>query len=425
MIEFFDSQPDVEVLESEYLRLLGFPAGHSLDGRARELADWARQWYAAHGKPWIYARGLPVEAAENIVRLNGSLFHSRALNESLRDAAAAEVVVAAVSAGPECEQKAGELWEEGKPDEYFFLEIYGSAVVEHLIAGAGARVCAWAEQNHRAALPHYSPGYSGWDVSEQPALFAALRAGQRPDCLPGELSVLESGMLRPKKSLLAVMGISLEPEKARQFARLVPCESCSFSPCQYRRVPYRYSLPPIEDVRRLQSSAPSSEPFSPASALPLTLDGHYLTHSRALQKWSQDRLNLESRADGSLLARFRYEGTTCSNLGQALEFDYEVKLGPARDGYRVLGARCFPRPGDEGHKSMCEYLSRPEQLIKNIESEKPLLGRPLNDILEWKRPFNPAGCYCQAESRAHKWGLVFEVIHYTLAERERKKQNTT
>ena len=40
---------------------------------------------------------------------------------------------------------------EEKPDEYFFLEIFGSAVVEHLVAGMGARLCGWAEARALAA----------------------------------------------------------------------------------------------------------------------------------------------------------------------------------------------------------------------------------------------------------------------------------
>src|SRR4051794_11896937 len=55
-IEWIDAQPAVEVQPAEYLRLLGYPRGFELEGRARELADWAFAWYAEHGKPWVYAR---------------------------------------------------------------------------------------------------------------------------------------------------------------------------------------------------------------------------------------------------------------------------------------------------------------------------------------------------------------------------------
>jgi hypothetical protein len=50
-----------------------------------------------------------------------------------------------------------------------------------------------------------------------------------------------------------------------------------------------------------------------------------------------------------------------------------------------------------------------------VERERPLHGQPLDSVVRWSRPSSPAGCYCEAESRQHKWGLVLETIHYALA----------
>lgn len=55
-MEIVDTEPDVDVDTAEYVRLLGFPRGHVLEGRALELARWARDWYDEHGRPWVYAR---------------------------------------------------------------------------------------------------------------------------------------------------------------------------------------------------------------------------------------------------------------------------------------------------------------------------------------------------------------------------------
>ena len=143
-------------------------------------------------------------------------------------------MLVAVSAGKECEEKARELWQESKPDEYFFMEMFGSAVVEHLVTVANGRICGWADANEMAALPHYSPGYSGWDIADQVKLWNLIRQnGARH--FAGELDVMETGMFRPKKSLLAVFGITRNLEKARKLAKLIPCENCSLPGCQYRR----------------------------------------------------------------------------------------------------------------------------------------------------------------------------------------------
>src|SRR5437763_2228207 len=217
MLELIETHPDINVLESEYKRLLGFPGEYALDGRVRELADWARDWYAKNGKPWIYARHTPLELGSEKVRINGSQFRATRLHEQLAEAQAHAAMLVAVSAGKQCEEKARELWQEGKPDEYFFIEVFGSAVVEHLVTAAGARICAWAEQQGMVALPHYSPGYSGWDVAEQTKLFGALRQ-KNPSPFPGDLRVFDSGMLQPKKSLLALVAITKYRDKVRHLA---------------------------------------------------------------------------------------------------------------------------------------------------------------------------------------------------------------
>src|SRR3954470_16940364 len=146
MTELLDLRPDTNINEAEYKRLLGFPADYVLDGRVRELAEWARTWFSENGHPWFYARQTGFALANEQLHVNGTALNSKRLHDQLLDAEANEAMLVIVSAGRECEQKAQQLWREGKPDEYFFLEVFGSAVVEHLITTAGARLCAWAEQ---------------------------------------------------------------------------------------------------------------------------------------------------------------------------------------------------------------------------------------------------------------------------------------
>jgi hypothetical protein len=68
---------------------------------------------------------------------------------------------------------------------------------------------------------------------------------------------------------------------------------------------------------------------------------------------------------------------------------------------------------------MCEYLRDSQQLMSMIDDEKPLLGMPLNHVLEWNPAVSSAGCYCDVGDRLHKWRLVLETIHFALAQRER------
>jgi hypothetical protein len=327
----------------------------------------------------------------------------------LRQAEAHGVILVAVGAGMEAEEEAHRRWEEGKPDEYFFLEMYASAVVEHLTTTTGANLCDWAERHEMAVLPHYSPGYPDWDVAEQSELLALIRR-RRP--LPSCVDVMESGMLRPKKTLLAVFGLTRHGEHLRRLTDLIPCENCSFSSCQYRRVPYR------------RAPRSNTEKVPQPRVAALDVNAQYAVNAKALARWAKERLSIQTDEDGTTEAQFRYDGTTCSNLGRPLTFLYSVRLGPRDEGYPIREQSCTPAAGDAGHTQMCEYLRNPRELMSAVEGEKPLQGERLDAVLSWDRTPCSTGCYCDASSRQHKWGLVLETIHYALAQQELDRSRT-
>ena len=423
MNELMDGAPRVDVQESEYKRLLGYPPDHEIGARVKDLIESTGRWYAENGRPWVYARRAEMlELSNGGMRIEGVDFVSLKLQSQLSDAVSNEVMLVAASAGKDCEERARQLWNEEKPDEYFFMEVYGSAVVENLITNVGARFCEWADRNRKAILPHYSPGYPGWEISEQDKLLKLILREKKAE-LSKEIRVLDSGMLQPKKSLLAVFGITPNVERVKRLTSLIPCENCSLHSCQYRRLPYRNSITQIEDSRKLQSGGDDGKHLRSTENSPLKPAAKYLTNVRALRKWTEERLHLNILEDQSIEARFRFEGTTCSNMGHTLEFDYHVKLSPSNENYKIIAAQCVPAPGEMGYTLMCQYLENSRQLMSAIEKEKPLLGKPLNDVLNWTREYNPSGCYCSPESREYKWGLVFEVLHYALAQQE--KMNAT
>ncbi|MGB6132955.1 MAG: hypothetical protein WBG54_14340 [Acidobacteriaceae bacterium] len=407
-LELAETTGDVPVAPEEYARLLGYPRGYVLEGRARELADWARGWYAQHGRPWLYARQAESFSQEgDAICIDGAAFTSPRLQQTLNEAGAHSMILAAAGAGREAEDEAQRRWAEEKPDEYFFLEIYGSAVVEHQMTALGARLCDWAEQQGMAVLPHASPGYPEWDVAEQPRLLDLMRR-TRGQGLPAEIEALDSGMLRPRKSQLAVFGLTRHTERLQRLTSLVPCESCSFGPCQYRRAPYR------------RAPRSTREPLPTQAAL--DADARYSTSRKALERWAAERLLMNAHADGSIDVLFRYDGTTCTNMGRALAFDYHVTLGPRAEGYPIREQRCVPAARDTGHRFMCQFLADAEGLMGSIGREKPLNGEPLNAVLQWRTEPCAAGCFCDAAARNRKWALVLETIHYALAQKERNEE---
>ena len=87
MIEIVDPSPTLDVDPAEYVLLLGYPPGRTLEGRAAELASWARDWYATNGRPWVYARaGGRVDVDEGGITVDGSRFTPSRLRDRLRRA---------------------------------------------------------------------------------------------------------------------------------------------------------------------------------------------------------------------------------------------------------------------------------------------------------------------------------------------------
>lgn len=166
-----------------------------------------------------------------------------------------------------------------------------------------------------------------------------------------------------------------------------------------------------------RDEAPQALPL----ADPLDLGATYSVNAKALRRWTIERLTMRQGDDGTINARFRYEGSTCSNMGRALAFEYHVRLAPRDAQYALLELRCTPVSGDDGYAFMCRYRIAGGGLMSEIEQEQPLLGRPLNTVLTWDRARIGPACYCEAESRDHKWGLVLETIHFALAQQERQR----
>ena len=93
MFSLVETNPQVEIQESEYQRLLGYPKNHPLEGRARELADDAQAWFAKNGRPWICARETSsLELKNGTTRIGGVEFSSKKLREILSEAPGAQCI---------------------------------------------------------------------------------------------------------------------------------------------------------------------------------------------------------------------------------------------------------------------------------------------------------------------------------------------
>jgi len=359
-----------------YLRHLGLPAGEGLDDTTLPLAEQAGCWYREHGRPWTRSRLAAIgRIEEDIVRLDdGTLLSSCVLAEGTRRSGTHSISILAVSAGAEVDERIAELWAEEKPDEAMFLNAYADALTEHLRSTEAEKVLQRFSAEGMAVLPYYSPGYDGWELADQAALLNTIS-----DDLPGPLEVLPSGGLKPAKSTLTVFAVA--------------CAGLEEAAEDYWQDLYRE----LSSNKNVGNEAAS-----------------YAFSSSALEGWKKKRLELSEDGD-ELQAVFRFDGSTCTNLGLPLRFEYRVELSREKTGgYRMERFACEPHPEDTGHKGMCSYLADAEAILEKIGQPPALPGRSLGKVLEWTPPSSPAGCLCSQSSRDHKWRIVLQTLHYSL-----------
>jgi hypothetical protein len=227
-----------KVSEAEFKRTLGIPVGHDIDDRTLAHMDEARSTFSEVAKPWVHTQphGISSIIGDKISLNSGIDLTCELLVRKLEAAGAHMIVVVAVSAGAEISEHCDLLWQTNRPDEAFILDSLATNVVEQLTLRTGMQLCDWGEPEGMAAVPHYSPGYKGWDILEHLAILPML-AAELP--LPGPLEVLESGMLKPKKSQISVFGMTRHTERILRLPGLCPCLDCSLEKCAYRRAPRR------------------------------------------------------------------------------------------------------------------------------------------------------------------------------------------
>ncbi len=358
---------------------LGWPPGVDLGEEIDRRVDLVTRWYREHGKPWTRSARVAVEMIRGeVIRLaGGQELRSALLADRFRHAEVEEVAVLCASAGPRIDPEVRRHWSEDRPDEAMFLGAVGSAVAEQLRAVGKERIAAAAHADGLVALPAYSPGFKGWELADQRQLFAVLEGADAP--LPGPLRVLESGGLEPSKSTLTAVGLTRRSDLDIDPQSFWTARSSGMS----------------------RSSTAGAFVYSFAHG--------------ALRRWSRRRLEWLPGTGDRRFARFRFDGSTCSNTGLGIAMTYDVELERRSDGAVVMVAcGCSPRPGDRGYEGMCAYRANPGGFALGSREPPFEIGATLTDLLGRRDPQRSSGCLCTRADREHKWRIVLETIHFDL-----------
>ncbi|MFT3831029.1 MAG: vitamin B12 dependent-methionine synthase activation domain-containing protein [Opitutaceae bacterium] len=129
----------------------------------------------------------------------------------------------ACTIGPGLEEWGREVMKED-PALGFIADAVGSAVAEALADRLHDHIEFAMAQRGWRITNRYSPGYCGWSVAEQHALFALL-----PPAFCG-ITLGESALMQPVKSVSGIVGVGPEVKHSDYL-----CDVCNVRDCTYRR----------------------------------------------------------------------------------------------------------------------------------------------------------------------------------------------
>ncbi len=172
---------------------------------------------------WIRLKGNGPPEGDEVLLQDIRFQTGRIVTRMLKGSSEYALFAVTIGAGPE--NLARKLMEEGNYLEGYLVDLIGSALVESATEQVHEQIRESASKEGLRVTNRYSPGYCGWEVSEQQKLFSLL-----PDNLCG-IQLSDSSLMSPIKSVSGLVGMG--PSVA---FRDYTCELCSMTHCAFRRV---------------------------------------------------------------------------------------------------------------------------------------------------------------------------------------------
>ncbi|PWB67687.1 MAG: hypothetical protein C3F15_17545, partial [Holophagae bacterium] len=182
---------------ADVLRSQGVPAGATLNGAVQELLDAALAAVCDLAEPVAVVEEVSADAFAAIYRGEGRNAPTTPLDEI--SPRASRLWLFAGTVGELLSAEITSRFAGGDPAAAMMLDAAASEAAELLVGRLERELAARAYGRPRTAVLAYSPGYCGWHVSGQRALFAALR--------PEEIGITlnESCLMEPLKSVSGVL----------------------------------------------------------------------------------------------------------------------------------------------------------------------------------------------------------------------------
>jgi hypothetical protein len=164
-------------------------------------------------------------AGEDFIELEGGTrFSTGRIAQYIKGSS--HIVIFLVTIGDEIEKIAGELTSGKEPLQGYLIDRIGSFAVESLANAVEKNIRKDYSILRKSVSRRYSPGYCDWPIEEQRVLDKLL------DFYKIGISLTESFMMKPKKSISAIVAIA---DKGVFTESGSTCEICEKKDCSYRR----------------------------------------------------------------------------------------------------------------------------------------------------------------------------------------------
>lgn len=208
----------------EIYRYLGYKNGARPEGEALRMIEHAEAQVRKAAEPRCVYRRMPLSfPAENTLSIGGICIKSAALRRNLDGCAGAYLFAATLGAG--VDRLISKLTALGRVSEAAAAQAAAAALIEDCCDEQNDALRAEAEAAGLRLRPRFSPGYGDFSIEHQRDITRVLDTARRIG-----LTVTDSLMLAPMKSVTAVIGIA-ETEGCTAEG----CGSCDKQDCEFRR----------------------------------------------------------------------------------------------------------------------------------------------------------------------------------------------
>ena len=226
MREVFEVRP-IDLLRSVTELIRGLePGDESLAApQVRSSIDRAREIFFDTARPRALYEAIAAADFDLVYRGEGGNAENTPLEQVLEEAVS--LALFTVTLGEEVSNRITELFDARELAEGYILDQMASFAAGELAQVAASGFQAESDTALGTAVLPYSPGYCGWNVTGQRALFSHLE--------PDELAITlnDSCLMHPVKSVSGVL--VLAPIEAHEFNPAFPCcATCTTLDCQER-----------------------------------------------------------------------------------------------------------------------------------------------------------------------------------------------